>query len=94
MLQGVLKKPINKMVNEAVEGFIAKRSVEVEADLKATLAQIKAHRRADPNFEAAIAAFVHVEATLGKTDPAEGVALAAQRVVGPTQTKVRELLGH
>lgn len=94
MLQGVLKKPINKMVNEAVEGFIAKRSVEVEANLKAVLAQIKAHRRADPNFKAAIAAWAHAEATLGKTDAAEGVVLPTQQGVGPTQTMVRELLGH
>jgi predicted transcriptional regulator len=94
MLQGVLKKPINKMVNEAVEGFIAKRSVEIESDLNAVLAQIKAYRRADPNFETAIAEFVDAEARLGAADPAEGIALVGKPAVGPTQTRVRELLSH
>ena len=94
MLQGVLRKPINKMVNEAVEGFIAKRSVEIESDLKAVLAQIKAYKRADPNFEAAIAEFVDAEARLSSADPAEGVALLGKAAMGPAQTRVRELLGH
>lgn len=94
MLQGVLKKPINKMVNEAVEGFIAKRSVEIESDLKAVLAQIKAYRRADPNFETAIAEFVGAEAGLGAADPAEGVAHLTKPAAGSSQARVREILSH
>lgn len=37
-----------------------------------TLQKIKAARKADPNWEKAIAAFVEAEATGGQSDPAEG----------------------
>ena len=100
LLHEVLKQPINKMVNEAVKGFIDKRTAEVESDLKGVLAQIKAYKRVDPKFAAAIAQFVDAEARLGGEDPVEGVvvdaepggAAAARTKFGPAQAMVRELL--
>ena len=100
LLHEVLKQPINKMVNEAVKGFIDKRTAEVESDLKGVLAQIKAYKRVDPKFAAATAQFVDAEARLGGEDPVEGVvvdaepggAAAARTKFGPAQAMVRELL--
>ena len=93
MLQGVLKKPVNKMVNEAVESFIEKRTVEVQSDLETLLSQIKAYRRKDPDFKLAIGQFVDAEASLGGEDPAEGaITRTASARTGPSQTMVRALL--
>lgn len=72
MLKGVLKKPINKMVNEAVGEYIARRTTEVEAQLTTTLDELKAYRLADPEFSAARQAFIQAEARHGKEDPMEG----------------------
>jgi hypothetical protein len=101
LLKGVLGMPVNKMVNEAVGEYIRKRSAEVEADLAGVLAQVKAYRRADPQFKQARARWVDAEARLGGDDPVEGVMVdvappaAKRRAVnkaGPAQTMIRELL--
>ena len=72
VLGQVLRKPLNRLVNEAVRGFIEKRSAEVEADLERTLERLKECREKDPRFESAIAQFVEAEASLGGDDPMEG----------------------
>jgi hypothetical protein len=83
------------MVNEAVKGFIERRTAEVEADLQSVLAQIKAYKRHDPDFKAAISSVVDAEASLGDEDPAEGLVTdAGSEEVGPAQTLVRELLSR
>jgi hypothetical protein len=100
LLKGVLGIPVNKMVNEAVGEYIRKRSAEVEADLAGVLEQVRAYRRADPQFKQARARFVDAEARLGSDDPLEGVVVdvaqpAAKRrtaKAGPAQTLIRELL--
>jgi predicted transcriptional regulator len=89
VLGRVLKKPLNRLVNEAVRGFIEKCSVEVEADLERTIERLKACRQKDPRFESAIAQFVEAEASLGRDDPVEG---RPQRATGPAQTIVHQLL--
>jgi hypothetical protein len=77
------------LVNEAVRGFIERRSADVEADLERTLARLKVCREKDPDFESAIAQFVEAEASLGRDDPMEG---RPEPTGGPAQTMVRELL--
>lgn len=72
MLKEVQKKPINKMVNEAVGEYIQRRTAQVEAELTATLEQLQAYRLADPEFLAARQAFIEGEALYGKDDPMEG----------------------
>ncbi len=72
MLKGVLHKPINKMVNEAVGEYIARRTTEVETQLTTTLDELKAYRLADPEFSTARQAFIEAEARYGKEDPMEG----------------------
>jgi len=87
-LSKVLGRPLNQLVNEAVRDYVARRSQEVEADLEATLASLRAYRKSDPNFERAIAEYVEAETSL-KEDPAEG-----QRTldIGPAQTRMLELI--
>ncbi len=89
LLSQILKKPLNRLVNEAVESFLERRSAEVESDLQQILDRVRATRRADPKFEAAIGTLVDAEATLGAEDPAEG---RTQRNAGPVQTMVHQLL--
>lgn len=97
ILRDVLKRPVNKMINEAVQGFIQKRTAEVETDLEGMLSQIKAYKRRDPNFDAAFGRWADAEAKFGGEDPAEGVVVKTETVdakAGPTQTLVRELLSR
>ena len=68
----MLKRPMNQLVNEAVQDFVDRRSREVEHDLEATLAKLRAYRQRDPHFVQAIAAIADAEARVGKNDPAEG----------------------
>lgn len=96
-LRDVLKRPVNKMINEAVQGFIQKRTAEVETDLEGMLSQIKAYKRRDPNFDAAFGQWADAEAKFGREDPAEGVVVktaAVEAKAGPTQTLVRDLLSR
>ena len=67
-----LKRPMNQLVNEAVQDFVDRRSREVEHDLEATLTKLRAYRQRDPHFVQAIAAIADAEARVGKNDPAEG----------------------
>ena len=89
LLQAVLKKPLNRLVNEALQGFIEKRTAEVESDLQQVLTRVRTYRRSDPKFEKAIAQFVDAEASLGSDDPVEG---HTQPKAGPAQTMVQKLL--
>ena len=89
LLGQVLKKPLNSLVNEAVAGYLDKRSAEVESDLQRILDRVKASRRADPHFDSAIDAFVDSEVRLGADDPAEG---RTHPRSGPAQTLVHRLL--
>jgi predicted transcriptional regulator len=86
-LQTVLKKPLNRLVNEALQDFIKK--LTVESDLQHILTRVRANRRSDPKFDNAIAQFVDAEASLGANDPVEG---QTQPKAGPMQTIVRDLL--
>lgn len=87
-LSKVLGRPQNQIVNQAVREFVARRGLEVEAELEATLVSLRAYRKSDPAFEQAIADYVDAEASL-REDPAEGVRTAD---VGPAQARVLELL--
>lgn len=72
ILKRALKKPINKMVNEAVGQYIERQSAYLEAELTTTLEELQAYRRSDPEFAAARRAFIEGEALHGKEDPMEG----------------------
>jgi predicted transcriptional regulator len=89
MLGQILKRPLNRLVNEAVEAYLRTRSAEVEADLEQVLKRVRAYRTKDPDFETAIVAFAEAEAERGTEDPAEG---RPQPQAGPAQSLVREVL--
>ena len=87
MLSDLLDRPMNSLVNEAVKVYVHKCSLEVERELEADLARLRAYRERDPNFEGAIAQFV--EAEVAGTDPVEGKPAPAS---GPVQAEVDQLL--
>lgn len=81
---------LNQLANEAIEEFIERRSLEVEAELESTLEELRACRRRDPDFEQAIAEIAEAETT-GQQDPAEGKVVSA---VGLNETVVLDLLNE
>jgi predicted DNA-binding protein len=89
LLQAMLKRPLNRLVNEAVQGFIEKRTAEVESDLQQMLVRVQAYRKLDPGFDRAIATAAEAEARWGADDPVEG---RSKPGVGPAQAMVQELL--
>jgi hypothetical protein len=96
MLQGVLKTPINKLINQAVDDFIRKRAAEIETDLEVVLDQVRAYRKRDPKFREAIRLTVEAEMQAlgdGVRDPAQGTTyLIRKDKAGPAQSTVRALL--
>lgn len=69
-LSEVTRRPMNKLVNEAVAQYVGKRSLAVERELESMAAALRAHRAVDPDDEKAIAAFVEAEALC--SDSVEG----------------------
>ena len=89
-LSEILNQSLNRLANEAIKEFVAKRSLEVEADLVSTLEDLRAYRKSDPDFERSIAEYIEAEVST-KHDPAEGKVVSE---TGPTQTKVLGLLNE
>jgi hypothetical protein len=89
-------RPVNQLLNEAIKGFLSRRGPK-ERSLETTIARLRAYRERDPGFQRAIAAFVESEATLD--DPLEGEPIRGRFIdgqivpAGPTQSRIRELLG-
>ncbi len=81
-LSRVLRRPMNQLVNEALQDYLDRRSSAEERRLELTLASLRAYRRRDPHFKDAIAAAVDAEATLGREDPAEGKVVIGKLVGG------------
>jgi len=84
LIAKVLRVPLNRLVNQAVEAFVRKRTAEVAMNMEETLKLLKARRAKDPEFERAIAEFADGEASYGKADPAEG---EVERKRGPAQAR-------
>ena len=78
----------NQLVNEAIKELVAKRGLEIESDLEATLADLRAYRQRDANFDAAITGAAETEASV-MNDPAEGEVVTK---TGPLQARLRGLL--
>ena len=89
MLKSVLKTPLNRLVNQALQGFVDQRATEIEADLQQVLVRVRAYRSADPGFDKAIARLVEAEARGGADDPAEGRGRPKR---GSAQSMVHSLL--
>ena len=79
---------LNQLANQAIKEFVARRIVEVENELESTLADLRAYRKSDPDFERAMIAVVEAEVA-AKDDPAEGTVV---KDVGQTEAVVLDLL--
>lgn len=93
-LSGILKQSRNRLANEAIKEYVAKRILEVEAELASTLEDLRAYRKGDPDFEQSIANFIDAELTV-KDDPAEGSVFIEDGEAGPAgpvQTTLRKVL--
>lgn len=91
-------RPMNQILNEAVVAYLQRRG-QAERNLQASLDKLRAYRRRDPHFEAAIAAFAKAEAESGKADPVEGKVVIGELVngrlvqgTGPVRTEIHRLL--
>jgi len=71
-LKAVLGASVNKMVNDAVGQYIQRETARVEVNLGDLLAQVKAYRKADPDFSHAHAGVVEAEVRAAGNDPADG----------------------
>ena len=70
-LSKLLRRPKNRIINEAVKSYVHQKERELETELEATLNALRAYRMRDPDFEKSIEAFVDTEARLGADDTAE-----------------------
>jgi hypothetical protein len=92
MLRRTLRTPMNKLVNQAVDDFLKRRTAEVETDLTALLNDIKEYRKQDPNFEKVIRDTARSEALAVRMriqDPAEGHRLDRPKRRGAASSKRR-----
>ena len=78
-LSQATKRPINKLVNEAVASYVFQRNQAVADELESMASALRAYRHTDSGDEKASADFV--EAELKEVDPLEGKLVA--RVVRP-----------
>jgi predicted transcriptional regulator len=86
-LSKIMRRPTNKLVIEAVRAYLDQHGRKAEHELEASLADLRAYRKRDPDFEQAIKAFAKAE--VSTEDPIEG-----QPVKGasPLRTEIRKLL--
>jgi predicted transcriptional regulator len=66
-----LKLPQSHLVGEAIKEYLARRARKAESDLEASLEDLRAYRKSDPDFEQSFERFIEAELRL-KDDPAEG----------------------
>jgi predicted DNA-binding protein len=98
-LSKVLKRPMNQLINEALHDYVSRRSHDVEQDLHKTLAALRAYRRRDPRFIAAIATAAKAETKHRKRDPLDGEVVIGEFVdgrvaeePGPVEAEIHQLL--
>ena len=98
-LSKVLKRPMNQLINEALHDYVSRRSRDVEHDLNKTVAALRAYRRRDPRFKAAIATAAKAEAKHGNKDPLDGDVVIGDLVdgrlveePGPVEAEIHQLL--
>jgi predicted transcriptional regulator len=86
-LAKILHRPMNYVIKEALKAYLDQRGREVEQELEASLAKLRAYRAHDPDFKEAIAAFVEGEASLD--DPVDGQLVTDG---GPVRKEIDHLL--
>jgi predicted transcriptional regulator len=102
-LNKVLKRPMNQLINEALQDYVSRRSHDVAQDLSKALSELRAYRRRDPSFKAAIAtaakAEAEAEAEHGQSDALDGEVVIGELIDGrlveepaPVAAEIRRLL--
>ena len=98
-LSKVLRRPMNQLINEALHDYVSSRSHDVAQDLSKTLSELRAYRRRDPSFKAAIVTVAKGEAEHRQSDPLDGEVVIGElvdgRVVeetGPVEAEIHQLL--
>ena len=98
-LSKILDKSLNKLANDAISEYVARRTLALEGELQSTLDDLRAYRKRDPNLEQSFAKFIEAEvAVAAKDDPAEGSVFIeegeadAVGEVGPAQIAVLKVL--
>ena len=87
-LSKALRRPKNKLINEAVHVYVQQKSREVEQEMEASLRALRTYRKRDPDFEKVIDDFVAAEVSQAGRDPLEGQIIAP---VGAVQSEIRNL---
>jgi hypothetical protein len=92
------RTPMNKLVNQALERYVAQEYGSLEVELAASLDALRTLRRQDPDFDAAIERFARAEVEVTE-DPVEGRAFrtgesATARPDQGTTARLRDLLGE
>jgi predicted transcriptional regulator len=96
-LSAILDKPLNKLANEAIREYVARRSHALERELESTLEDLRAYRKRDPDFAQSIDKFIEAELAV-RDDPAEGSVFIEDSETGevgktgPAQTAVLKAL--
>ena len=88
-LSKALRRPKNKLINEAVHVYVQQKSREVEQEMEASLRALRTYRKRDPDFEKVIDDFVAAEVSQAGRDPLEGQIIAP---VGAVHSEIRNLL--
>ena len=88
-LSKALRRPKNKLINEAVHVYVQQKSREVEQEMEASLRALRTYRKRDPDFEKVIDDFVAAEVSQAGRDPLEGQIIAP---VSAVQSEIRNLL--
>ena len=88
-LSKALRRPKNKLINEAVHVYVQQKSRELEHEMEASLRALRTYRKRDPDFEKVIDDFVAAEVSQAGRDPLEGQISAP---VGAVQSEIRNLL--
>jgi predicted transcriptional regulator len=86
-LSRLTRKPMNRLVVEALLDYLDRRSETVGAEFEAELRRLRAYRDADPDDAAAIREFAAAEAS--HADPVEGTPAGD---LGAVRREVRDLL--
>lgn len=71
LLSKMLRRPVNKLMVEALDGFLDRKLSETEAQATSLAELARAARTNDPDGQKAIASFIEGEMAI-EDDPAEG----------------------
>jgi len=90
---------MNQLINEALHDYVSSRSHDVAQDLSKTSSELRAYRRRDPSFEAAIARAAKAEAEHGQSDALDGELVIGELIdgrlaeePGPVAAEIHQLL--